>query len=366
MTRAGPAGALLSASLAMLSARAAQAQPGITFGAYASASYSINANHPASGLNQLRVFDFRDRTLQLDLVELVAQRRVSKPGELGFRVDADAGQSMPRVTAANGLFRHLDGTAGNFDLRQIVVSYIAPIGSGVRLDAGKFTTHIGLDVIDGVDGANENASRGFLFGYGEPFTHTGLKATYAVSPTVSAMVQVSNGWDVVRDNNSARSIGAQLALAPSEKVSVSLNLMAGPERTAANGDSRLLADVVGTWTPSAEWWLGLDALAGTEPNAAGPGAAGRWTGATLVARRALSGSVSLAVRGEVFDDAHGDRTGASQTLSAVTVTPSIRLSPHVLVRADFRLDRSTARVFERDTHVVRSQPTMLVNAVVRF
>jgi hypothetical protein len=177
------AGAWLSAA-----ASTASAQAKVVLNGYASGSYSVNANHPAAGINQLRVFDFDDRALKLDLVELVLQRPITKPGEFGFRVDADAGQSMPRITAAAGLFRNPEGTAGNFDLRQVVLSYIVPIGGGLRLDAGKFVTHIGLDVIDGVDGYNGNATRGFLFGYGEPYTHTGLKATYPLASTVNAMV----------------------------------------------------------------------------------------------------------------------------------------------------------------------------------
>ena len=62
------------------------------------------------------------------------------------------------------------------DIPQLFVSYIAPIGKGLRIDGGKFVTHMGYEVIGGYDGYNDNFSRGFIFGYGIPFTHTGLKA----------------------------------------------------------------------------------------------------------------------------------------------------------------------------------------------
>jgi hypothetical protein len=352
------------AALVLIPASAASAQ--LALSGYATASYSINRSHPASKLNRLRVFDFDDRKVKLDLVELSLQRTIAKPGQIGFRIDADAGQSMPRVTAARGLFRSLDGSAGNFDLRQIVVSYIAPVGSGLRIDAGKFVTHIGLDVIDGVDGANNNATRGYVFGFGEPYTHTGVKATYALTRTVTAIVQVSNGCDVVRDNNHARSFGAQLAFAPSDSFALSFNLMAGPERTGNTTDSRTLANVVSTWKASSVWSFGLDAVWGSEPNAAGPGVDGQWVGASLEVRRTLSSAFALSLRGEVFDDAHGDRTGTAQTLNAVTLTPEFNLTPHVMLRADLRFDHSSANVFENGTANQATQSTVLIAAVVRY
>src|SRR5262245_27401668 len=77
----------------------------INFDAFLSSTYSYNFNRPASGTNQFRVFDFDDNTFKVDVVELVAQRPVVKPRDSGFRLDLTVGSSIPRVTAAAGLFR---------------------------------------------------------------------------------------------------------------------------------------------------------------------------------------------------------------------------------------------------------------------
>src|SRR5262245_7511358 len=77
----------------------------ITVNAFAQESYGYNFNRPASETNTLRVFDFDDREIKLDVFELVTQRPVAAAGELGFRIDAAYGQSIPGVTAASGLFR---------------------------------------------------------------------------------------------------------------------------------------------------------------------------------------------------------------------------------------------------------------------
>jgi hypothetical protein len=178
----------------------------IAVNAFLSASYSYNFNRPDSGTNQLRVFDFDDDSFKVDVAEVVLQKAISKPGEAGFRVDLAAGSSIPRVSSSYGLLQGQD-----VDLQQAFVSWIAPVGSGLRLDAGKFVTHFGYEVIDGYDGYNDNATRSFLFGYTIPFTHTGLKASYTFSDQLAGMFEICNGWDDVRDNNSSKSVGAQLA-----------------------------------------------------------------------------------------------------------------------------------------------------------
>jgi hypothetical protein len=119
-------------------------------------------------------------------------------------------------------------------------------GPGLRLDLGKFVTHCGYELIQGYDGWNDNATRSQLFGYAIPFTHVGARASYTASALVALMAMVVNGWDVARDNNRSKSLGAQIVLTPTPPVSVYLNGLWGPERSGNDGDSRSLFDVEAT------------------------------------------------------------------------------------------------------------------------
>ncbi|MFN7988478.1 MAG: porin [Thermoanaerobaculia bacterium] len=333
---------------------------------FVTTSWSWNFNRPASGTNQLRVFDFDDNSIKIDGAELVVQKVASAPGEAGFRVDAMAGASIPRVTAASGLFRDESGEAGDFDLQQAFVSYVAPLGSGLRLDAGKWLSHCGYEVVEGYDGYNDNATRSFLLGYAEPATHTGLKATYTFSGTVSAMVEVVNGWDNVEDSNSSKSIAAQVALTLPSNATLFLNAVVGPERAGNDGDSRTFLNLVGTWKLGTLSALGLDAVWATEANAAGPGLDATWGGVALYGRLGLNPSFALVLRAEVFDDPDGVRTGTPQTLSELTLTPELKLAPGLVFRADLRLDHSTRDVFEKGIGFTTTQPTVLLNALYFF
>ena len=330
--------------------------------AFVSASYSYNFNRPDSGTNQLRVFDFDDNTFKVDVAELVLQKAVSKPGETGFRVDAEAGSSIPRVSAAYGLFQGQD-----FDLKQAFVSWIAPVGSGLRLDAGKYVTHFGYEVIEGYDGWNDNATHSFLFGYAIPYTHTGLKASYTFSDQLAGMLEIVNGWDDARDNNSSKSIGAQIAWTPAKTVTVTGNFMTGPERANVNSDPRTLFNVVAQWKLTDLTAFTLDAVYGSEKGAVTPGATASWSAIAGYARLGLSDVLAFCLRAEYFDDPDGARTGTVQKLKELTVTPEVKVSSHLVFRGDLRVDWSDAGVFsKKGGATMSSQPTVLLNALYVF
>ena len=341
----------------------------ISVNGFVSASWSYNLNRPASGTNQYRVFDFDDNSIKLDVAELVVQRPVAKPGDTGFRVDATAGASIPRMTAASGLFRDpATGKAEDFDLQQAFVSWIAPLGSGLRLDAGKFCTTLGYEVVEGYDGFNDHATRSFLFGYAEPVTHTGLKATYAFSGVVSANVMVANGWDVVKDNNSSKTLGGGVTFAPGPALSVTLNGTYGPERSGNDSDSRAVLDLVAVARPSGTVTLGLNVDWGTEPGAALDGGSAAWWGVAGYFRLDVSSTFSLAARADYFDDPDGARTGVAQSLFEVTLTPQVKVGTHLVFRSDLRVDFSSETVFEdRDGAFTKDrEPTVLLNAIYLF
>jgi Putative beta-barrel porin-2, OmpL-like. bbp2 len=330
-----------------------------------STSFSYNLNRPPSRTNQLRVFDYDDADFRLDLVQLVAQRPVARPGDIGFRVDFTVGATS-RITASSGLFRDTTGTAQDLDLPQAFVSFVAPVGSGLRLDAGKFVTALGYEVIEGYEGWNDNATHSFLFGYAIPFTHTGIKASYAVSPEVSTMLMVVNGWDNVRDNNGAKTVGFQIGLTPSNRLAILVNGISGPEQNNDDRHLRDVLDVAATWRSGDHLSLGFNGDWGRESAAASGGQTAVWRGAAGYLRLASERPFALSLRAEWFDDRDGVRTGTAQTLSEITLTPEARLGKDCLVRSDLRLDRSDHAVFEGSGGPRHTQPTVAVNVLYRF
>ncbi|MCC6406686.1 MAG: porin [Planctomycetes bacterium] len=339
----------------------------ITINGFAEVSWSHDFNSPDSGTNALRVFDLDDDEVDVDAAELVIQRPIGTPGELGFRVDAVTGTHVPKVSAASGLFRDSDtGEAHDFDLQQVLGSWIAPVGSGLRLDVGKFVTPFGYEVIEGYDGYNDNQSRGFLFGYGMPFTHTGLRAGYTFSESVGASLLLVQGWDNWTDNNDAKSIGVQFALTPAPDWTVYLNALGGPEQADDSHDNRYLYGATGTWRASETVTVGIDTLYGTEEGVLSGGKSASWSGGAGYCRYRFSDTFALALRGELFDDSDGARTGTAQTLESLTLTPEWKLGEHCVLRGDLRGDWSDEDVFEDHSSVTGSRTTVSLALLVLF
>jgi hypothetical protein len=129
---------------------------------YLQGSYNYNFNGPDSGLNDLRIFDQKANSFMLDLAQIVFQKDPPNNG-LGFKLKLSAGETAKYIHSVGLGSTHADYP---FDLTEAYISYIAPLGKGIRVDFGKMATFIGGEVIEARD--NVNYSRSFLFNYAEP------------------------------------------------------------------------------------------------------------------------------------------------------------------------------------------------------
>jgi Putative beta-barrel porin-2, OmpL-like. bbp2 len=333
----------------------------IAVNAFVSTAYEFNSNRPTNGTDSYRVFDYNDNSFNLDVAEVVVQIAPAKANDAGFRVDIASGNSIPQISKAQ------DQSVAQFDLQQVFASYIAPLGNGLRFDVGKYVTHLGYEVIEGYDGYNDNYSRSALFGYAIPFTHTGVKASYAFSSKIAGMVEVVNGWDLLRDNNHSKSVGAQLTLTPVAPLSVLFNWIGGPELANDNHTNRNVFDVVVTFRPSHALTLGANGDYGTEDGTSRviPGADAVWKGAALYAKLAATSNFSVALRGETFRDDGGTRLGTDTRaiLSEATVTPSYRFTDHVVVRGEVRYDKANQAILNKRGGLSDKQTTVGINGI---
>lgn len=337
----------------------------IQVNAFASFGYNYNMNTPASRLSSYRVFDSDDNSFNVDVAELVLQKTIAKAGDAGFRLDLEVGSAIPEKAQSYGL-----SIGRSADLQQAFVSYMAPLGSGVRLDFGKFVTHMGTEVIEGFDGFNDNYTRSFLFNYAIPFTHTGVKASYAFNGALSGMLMVVNGCDNAKDNNRSKSVGGQLTIMPVGPLTVYLNYLGGPEKADTNGHVRNTYDVVVNWKVLPMLTIGVNGDYGTESRASliEPGKNAVWKGLAGYTRLDLTNRFSAAFRGETFHDQGGTRLGVSTpaTIGEITFTPTFKLSDRFILRSDLRFDHANAPLFVKDAGLSDKQATLSTNVIFVF
>ncbi|MGV7221900.1 MAG: porin [Nitrospinales bacterium] len=366
---------------------------------FASSSYSYNFNEPVNPLTMrgpssaptprpktncgatgvcLRIADQDDNSFNFDYGELVFLKDASKKGEAGFRFDLAFGfqgneifPSARSDPSANSGFLLDD----DFDVQQAYVTYNVPIGNGIVVDMGKFITHVGAELIDGYDGYNYNYSRSYLFGLAIPFTHTGIKATYAFNDMISVMGMVANGWDIVTDNNDFKTYGVQVAVTPTDNITVLLNWAGGAEG-AISTDWRNIFDIVIEVGLLDNLTVSLNADYGFEEGVypLNPGEDAEWWGVSGIVRYDFNNWLSLNVRATFFDDNDGYRTFGTpdglvlddHELWAITVTPEFRVNKNMVVRAEYRHDGSNLNSFYEVGTLVDSQDTLALNALVFF
>ena len=191
---------------------------------FLSTAYSYNFDRPDTLRNLYHVFDYTDNSLKVDVIELSLKKDAVNPSDAGFRVDLTAGSSIPRVAHSAGL------EIGDLDIHQMYLSYVPPIGNWLKVDVGKFITPVGYEVIEGYDGYDDNYSRSFLFGYGIPYTHTGVRALFSPAEDFSGLAMVVNGWDNSIDSNRSKTLCGQLSLGPIQGIRMSAAILYGPEK----------------------------------------------------------------------------------------------------------------------------------------
>lgn len=316
-----------------------------------------NANSPANGTNALYNFNTSADSFDLNLAELKVVKPVEKPGDLGFTLELGYGQAIDTMQSA-------DPTAGDTGLRNFVQLYATckvPIGSGLTLDFGKFSTPVGAEVIE--TQSDWNYSRSLLFALAIPYNHTGLRASYSFTKAVSAYAMIVNGWNDVSDNNRGKSFGAGVSWTPNSQWSLAENVITGPEQANDNRHYRKVTDTVLTWSVTAKLSLMGNYDFGNDHVS---GVAMRWQGAAAYLRYQFTPRFAVTPRVEWYTDPQGFTTGTAQQLREVTITPEYKVNGHMLVRLEYRADRSSTLFYELNNGTLARQQQTLTSGVVVY
>ncbi len=260
------------------------------------------------------------------------------------------------------------------------------VSDKVTLSFGNFNTYLGYEVIS--PAANFNYSTSYMFSYG-PFSHTGLKADFALSDDVSAMVGVFNPTDLTDFNpTSTYTLGAQLGM-----KGFYLNFLYGDQDGKldetfngagdTSGGATFQVDLTGGIDLSDKLYLGVNATYNS--TGVGEGFDGTtitdltgddygFLGAALYLQVAASDVFSLGTRLEYFSefaggagaigayDANGDASIIDITFSGQYKVGDLTIIP------EFRLDSGSedATFFDNDLGPSKSLSSFVLAAVYSF
>src|SRR5712664_3528050 len=190
---------------------------GIDIHGYVDAAYSYLSG---SGLFKSgvadRVFDTEPNSFNVHQAALTVDY-LPKEG-FGGLVNLTAGRDA-RIIASAG------ESTSNFDVTQAFVQYAH---GALTIIGGKYVTLAGAEVINPT--GDVNYSRSILFGYAIPFAHTGIRATYAASDSLTLIIGVNNGWDQLKDQNRQKTVEVGVGFVPSKAFSLAAQGYSGVEQ----------------------------------------------------------------------------------------------------------------------------------------
>ena len=311
------------------------------------------------GVGCSRVYDREHNSFNLHMLDLT----VSSLPKQGFGALADLNfGSDANVHAAAGT-----DPFDEFDVQQGFVNYAQ---GPFNVMMGKFVTLAGAEVIKSPD--NLNFTRGILFGYAIPFTHTGVRASYTIGDALKFTAGINNGWDVLKESatvDNDKTVEFGVAFNPAKNLATSLAVYRGEESVGGVPPGmRTLIDAVASLNLSDAITVALNVDIAEHEDAFGPGRDAEWQGIAAYGNFKLAPMWRIAARAEYFNDKDGYRTsGVANKWNEITATLGYMPTKAVELRAEVRADRSNRAIFlENDGTAEKSQQSVGLEALYKF
>lgn len=351
--------------------------------------YAYNFNSPVGRVNYLRAYDVLSNEFSLNQASVVFDHPtdVANGRRWGGRLDLQFGQATDTLQGNPSNEPRPDIYRNFF---QAYGTYVAPIGSGLNIDFGKWGSSLGIEGNYTKD--QMNYSRSYWFDF-LPFYHMGLRLSYPVSNSFSLNYWVVNGTNQVEATNGFKDELFGFTAKPVKSVTWTMNYYLGqdhPDRIvvppngpipvqpglsfeaispAPNGRTHIFDSYV-TWqaTPKLSLALEGDYIIQRFWKNQAPGqsaAPSHVDGGAAYVRYQFTPKLALASRAEYLSDRGGLFSGLNQDLKENTVTFDYTVADGFLMRYEWRRDFSNRPSFLSDEQGVlkKDQTTATVGLI---
>lgn len=368
----------------------------ITFGGYVDGGYTLSANGQRANIPLAgRVFDTKNSRWVFDQADLYVDRPVDYADaaqrhtfHIGGHAEIDYGWDLGLLHSSGlldnpstlgvtkGFYRSRTSPENQFDVLQAYLDVALPVGSGLRIRAGKFVTPLGYEVINPTQ--NAFYSHSYLFGFAIPFTQTGVTGEYKINDDWMIDAGVTRGWNqTFKDNNSVVDFLGSLTWTPQQsdelkKWKFIANLSEGPQRTHDNSNWWTVVDLQAIYTASTELTLAANADYGDAPGRANVGGTDQWYGIAGYADLTLNEYFTTNLRLEYYGDSRGMTLGLTRAENLFEATLNLAIKPfagdpigqNLMIRPEIRYDDATRRFFKAGSR--RDEFTFGVDAYFTF
>jgi len=309
------------------------------YNGFLDAGYLLDFNHPANHLFRDRGTTFRVDELDLNMAGAGLKKEPTQDSRWGMEFSVQGGKdsvnfgfsaTAPNVNGSDAL-RHF-GAAN--------VSYLAPVGQGLAVQGGLFSSFIGYDSLYAKD--NFNYTRPWGADY-TPYLMFGVNASYPFSQKITVTGFVINDYFHLAHPNNVPSFGGQLAYSTTEHLNFKATMLYGPHQSNTSLEFwRFLSDSILEWKKE-KFTTAFEYQIGTENVNVPATPRALWMSAQLPFHRVIRGPWSATLRPEFAWDRDSRWTGSKQTIKALTTTLEYRVGYrkiNTIARLEYRLDDS--------------------------
>jgi len=341
--------------------------------------YEYNFNNPVGRVNLLRAYDVLSHEFSLNQASVILDHppNVAEGRRWGGRLDLQFGQATDTLQGNPANEPRPDIYRSIF---QAYGTYVAPVGKGLNVDFGKWSSALGIEGNYTKD--QMNYSRAFWFNF-LPFYHMGIRASYPLSDRFSLNYWIVNGTNQVEATNGFKDELFGFTAKPQKSVAWTVNYYLGQEhpdrapasncgpipvqpglcfvaiRPAPNGLTHIF-DTYASWqaTPKLTVALEADYFLQRLWQHAAPGqssAPSHVDGGAAYVKYQLTQKTAIATRAEYLSDRGGLFSGITQALKENTVTFDYNVFDGFLMRYEWRRDFSNQPSFLTDTQGLLSK-----------
>jgi hypothetical protein len=338
-------------------------------GAFIDGAYLNDFTSPANHRFRNRGTTPRVDEFDINMAAAYLRKAISKTSRWGVEVTTQAGQDS-KTFGFSPTAPNLAGADWLLHLGPTNVSYLAPVGDGLTLQGGIFSSVIGYDSLYAKD--NFSYIRPWAADY-TPYLMLGLNASYPFTKAVTGTFGLVNGYFHLAHANDVPSVLAQMAVRLDDRLRFKQTVLYGPHQSNPSPQFwRVLSDTIvertnKNVTVAFEYQLGAEQVdAPGRPLAL-------WIAGQLPVHWTVRSPWSITLRPEVAWDRDGRWIGAPQSVGALTTTVEYRVPSrrtHTTVRVEYRIDAShgTGGGFftDRQGMLTPTQNVLAIAAIVSF
>lgn len=234
------------------------------------------------------------------------------------------------------------------------------------LDAGIFTSHIGMESAIGIDKWTLTRS---VNAENSPYYLSGAKLTWTISPKLEVAGLFVNGWQRIRRvQNETPCFGTQVLWTINDSMQVNWSTFLGSDTPDSLGLYRIFNNVWWSWE-GRKWGLQVAADAGVQERAFSNGW-DSWAGAVGIVKRRLNKTLRATARAEYYTDPGQVIVSTGTPHGLTTVGYSLGLDhevmPDAFIRFEVRTFHGVDALFESVHGPTQDNTSFTLSMAARF